>query len=108
MLIAAIASAPAASTAWATARMSPAEAVSLAMSGRSVARRTADTAEAAESGSSANAVPPREALPHERLSSIPATPGRPSSWRAADARSDADSPARLTITGVGHFAQVGA
>ena len=106
--MAAIASAPAASTARATARTSPAAAESLAMSGRSVARRTADTADEAESGSRANASPPRDALLHERLSSMPATPGRPSSWRAAEARSDAASPARLTITGVDHLAQVGA
>ena len=103
-----IASAPASSTARATARTSPAAALSLAISGRSVARRTADTADAALSGSRANATPPRDALPHERLSSIPAMPGTPSSWRAMDARSPADSPARLTITGVGQRAQAGA
>ena len=46
VLIAEIASAPASSTARATARTSPAAAVSLAMSGRSVARRTAATTDA--------------------------------------------------------------
>ena len=57
-----IASAPASSTARATARTSPAAALSLAISGRSVARRTADTGRAALSGSRANATPPRDAV----------------------------------------------
>ena len=65
------------------------------MSGRSVARRTADTAARPLSGSSAECRPPRDALPHDRLSSMPATPGTPSRRRAAYARSDADSPAQV-------------
>ena len=57
VLMALIASAPASSQARATARTSEAAAVSLAMSGRSQARRTAATALAAVCGSSPNALP---------------------------------------------------
>ncbi len=76
------------------------------MTGRSVARRTALTAEAAASASIANTMPPRPPPPHDRFSSIPATPGAPSSRRAISASSPAVSPHRLMITGTGHLAQV--
>ena len=105
VLTALIASAPASSQARATALTSPAAGVSLAISGRSVARRTAVTAAAAADGSRPNALP-RAPLGHERLSSTPATPGTPSSRRAPSASSDVDSPPRFTITGIGQVAQV--
>ena len=105
MLMALIASAPASSQARATARTSDAAAVSLAISGRSQARRTAATAAAADDASSPKAAP-RDPFAHDRLSSTPAIPGTPSSRRAPSASSLVDSPHRLRITGTVQRAHV--
>ena len=82
VLTAEMASAPASSIALAMARTSVAAGDSLTISGRSVAARTAVVTSAAASGSSANWRPPLPTLGHEMLSSMPATPGWPSSRRA--------------------------
>jgi hypothetical protein len=72
-------SAPASAMARAIGRTSATLGESLTMSGRSVARRTADVTEAAASASIANWSPPLPTFGHEMLSSMPATPGTPSS-----------------------------
>ena len=81
VLMALMASAPAASMAWAMARTSATFGESLTISGRSVARRTAAVTAPAASRSTANWRPPLPTLGQLMLSSMPATPGTPSSRR---------------------------
>ena len=66
----------------AMARTSDAAGDSLTSSGRSVARRTARVTSAAAEASSANWRPPLPTLGQLMLSSMPATPGWASSFRA--------------------------
>ena len=82
VLIAVRASAPASAMARAIGRMSATLGDSLTSSGRSVARRTAAVTSAAAPASIANWSPPAPTFGHEMLSSMPATPGTPSSRRA--------------------------
>ena len=74
-----IESAPASAIAFAMPRTSVAAGESFTISGRSVAARTDAVTAAAAPASSANWSPPAPTFGHEMLSSMPATPGCPSS-----------------------------
>ena len=81
VLIAVRASAPASAMARAIGRMSATFGESLTSSGSVVTRRTAAVTSPAAPASMANWSPPAPTFGHEMLSSMPATPGTPSSRR---------------------------
>ena len=82
VLIAVSASAPASAIAFAMGRTSATLGLSFTSNGRSVARRTAAVTSPAALASIANWSPPRPTFGQLMFSSMPATPGTPSSRRA--------------------------